>query len=219
MQARHYSQVYRRLRDLDPADYQRIIRLYEEQEDEIGRLDVLEHFELTVYYVNALFHTGAYRQHLLMVDLVIEKSICHNIHEVEGIGGDIFHQLLFHKAISAYRLQNFDLASHITRELIRMDRTNDYYTRFLRINLFKSKPQVLQAGRAFFISCILASALLITANLLFIMSFYPDFVPRMQTSILLIFGLGLLALIGTYGFAFWRAHYKAYAFQRAQANK
>lgn len=219
MQARHYSQVYRRLRDLDPADYQRTIRLYEEQEDEIGRLDVLEHFELTVYYVNALFHTGAYRQHRFMVDLVIEESIRHNIHQVEGIDGDIFQYLLFQKAVSAYRLQDFTMAGHIVRELIRMDQANTYYVRFLRIILFKSRPEILQVGRAFFISCMLAAALLITCNLLFVLSFYPDFGKQMQTAIVAVFVSGLLALLVTYGYNFWRAHREATHFQRQQPNK
>ena len=95
MSVRHHSQLYRQLRDVDPRDSQRIIRMYEEREQEIGRLDVEEHFELTVYYSDALFATGAYRQHLMMVDLVIEASMLHNISHVPDVEGDIFEHLLF----------------------------------------------------------------------------------------------------------------------------
>lgn len=52
---RHFSAVYRDLRDIDPADKQRLIRVYEEKEDLIGRLDPLEYFELTVLYVEVYF--------------------------------------------------------------------------------------------------------------------------------------------------------------------
>lgn len=219
MQSRHYSQTYRRLRDLDPEDYQRIIRMYEEREDEIGRLDVLENFELTVYYVNALFATGAYRQHLMMVDLVIEGSIRHSIREVDDIEGDVFEYLLFQKGASAYRLQDFTLTTHIARELIRIDRKRDHYVRFLRIALFKSRPRLLQFGRATFILCILLAALMITANLIVVAHFYPVFVVPLRKATMIVFSTGCLTLLATYGCAYWRAHREAFGFQRQKPNK
>lgn len=219
MYPRHYSQTYRRLRDLDPEDYQRIIRMYEEREDEIGRLDVLENFELTVYYVNALFATGAYRQHLMMVDLVIEGSIRHSIREVEDIEGDVFEYLLFQKGASAYRLRDFALTTHIAQELIRIDPKRDHYARFLRIAIFKSKPYVLQIGRATFILCILLAAVMITANLLVVAHFQPMYEIPLRKATLAVFGTGCGALVATYGFAYWRAHRKAFGFRRQQPNK
>lgn len=219
MQPRHYSQTYRRLRDLDPEDYQRIIRMYEEREDEIGRLDVLENFELTVYYVNALFATGAYRQHLMMVDLVIEGSMRHNIREVDDIEGDVFEYLLFQKGASAYRLRDFVLTTHIARELIRIDRKRDHYARFLRIALFKSKPRLLQAGRASFILCILLAALMIIANLIFVTHFYPMYEVPLRKATLAVFGAGCGTLVTIYSFAYWRAHREAFGFQARQPNK
>ncbi|MFT5997854.1 MAG: hypothetical protein ACI81P_000299 [Neolewinella sp.] len=219
MQARHYSQTYRRLRDLDPEDYQRIIRMYEEREDEIGRLDVLENFELTVYYVNALFATGAYRQHLMMVDLVIEGSIRHNIQEVDDIEGDVFEYLLFQKGASAYRLRDFTLTTHIAQELIRIDRKRNHYARFLRIALFKSRPRLLQFGRAIFILCLLLAAVMITANLVFVAHFFQMYEAPLRKATLAVFGVGCGTLIATYSFAYWRAHQKAFGFQRQQPNK
>ncbi len=219
MQPRHYSQTYRRLRDLDPEDYQRIIRMYEEREDEIGRLDVLENFELTVYYVNALFATGAYRQHLMMVDLVIEGSIRHSIQEVDDIEGDVFEYLLFQKGASAYRLRDFALTTHIARELIRINPKRDHYARFLRIALFKSRPRLLQFGRASFILCILLAAFMITVNLIVIANFQPIYEQPVRMATLAVFGGGCIALMATYGFAYWRAHWEAFGFQRQQPNK
>ncbi|MFK8163362.1 MAG: hypothetical protein AB8H12_12945 [Lewinella sp.] len=219
MQARHYSQTYRRLRDLDPEDYQRIIRMYEEREDEIGRLDVLENFELTVYYVNALFATGAYRQHLMMVDLVIEGSIRHNIREVEDIGGDVFEYLLFQKGASAYRLCDFTTTTHIARELIRINPDRVHYTRFLRIALFKSRPGLLQLGRASFILCILLSAFMVTVNLIVVANFQPVYEQPLRLATLAVFAMGCLVLITSYGFAYWRAHRKAFGFRQKQPNK
>jgi hypothetical protein len=219
MKPRHYSQIYRQLRDLDPHDYQRVIRRYEEKEDELGRLDALEHFEITVYYVDALYQTGAYRQHQLMVDLVIEASIRECFEVVDGFSQDIFQFMLFRKAASAYRLRDFDTATHVGRELIRIDNGRDLYVRFLRAALFKQQTRVLQFGRAAFIFCILLTALLITVNLLAIANFYPSLETSFQWAIGLVFACGFLLLIGSYGFASVRAHLRAFGFQRASPNK
>jgi len=219
MQTRHYSQLYRHLRDLDPHDYQRVIRSYEEREVEIGRLDVLENFELTVYYVDALYQTGAFRQHQLMIDLAIEAGIRHNIEKIKGISGDIFQHLLFHKAAAAFRLRRFDVAIHVARELVRIDGGRELYVRFLRAALFKEQTAILQFGRAGFIFCVLLSAFLITCNLLLVASFFPWYVAAVRMAIYVSFGAGVACLSGAYGLAYWRADREAFRFKRGQPNK
>ncbi|NJC27243.1 hypothetical protein [Neolewinella antarctica] len=219
MHANHYSQTYRQIRDDDPRDYQRIIRTYEEREAEIGRLDVLENFQLTVYYADALFATGAHRQHLMMVDLVIETSMRHSIHEVEGITGDVFHHLLFKKAASAFREQRFDVSSHVARELVRMLPGRELNVRFLRASLFRQQGRILQYGRAGFVACLLVAAALIVAEILIWRNVYPEFVAFSQLAIAGTFTVGILLLLGFYGYAYSKAHYAAYGFQRAAKNK
>lgn len=219
MQARHHSQLYRQIREVDPRDYQRIIRTYEEREAEIGKLAVLEHFELTTYYADALFATGAYRQHQMMVDLVIEICMLHNIREVEGIEEDIFQHHLLKKAASAFRLQQYDVACHVAKEMIRITPRRELTVRFLRAALFRQQRATLQQGRAGFLFCMLLAAAVVTFELLFLQSFYPNFVPYSQRFIGLTFGTGVLWLVGFYGFAYGRAHHQAYGFQRAAQNK
>ncbi|MEM9259312.1 MAG: hypothetical protein AAGA62_06660 [Bacteroidota bacterium] len=219
MQSRHYSQLYRQLRDLNPRDHQRIIRTYEEQEAEIGQLDALEYFELTVYYVDALFETGAYRQHLMMVDHPIQACIAENIERVEGITGDIFEHLLFRKAVSAFRLQDYPKAIHVTKELIRINPERELFVRFLRATIFKEQTGVLQFGRASFIFCMLLTAFVITLDLLFVRTFYPSQSDLMQGVTIDVFVIGLLLLVGSFGFAFYRAHREAFTFQREAAKK
>lgn len=219
MTSRHYSQLYRQLRDLDPHDYQRVIRRYEEKESELGRLDALEYFELTVYYVDALYQTGAFRQHQLMVDLVIEASIRESFVEINDFSNDIFQFMLFRKAAAAYRLLDFDTAIHVGRELVRIDNGRELYVRFLRAAYFKRQVGVLQFGRASFIFCVLLTALLITINLLVIANFRPSLEPVFQWATGSVFISGLLLLASSYGFAVTRAHRRAYGFQSDQLNK
>ena len=218
MSPRHHSQLYRQLRDVDPRDNQRIIRMYEEREQEIGRLDVEENFELTVCYAEALFATGAYRQHLMMVDLVIQASMQHNISEVPGIEGDVFQHLLFRKAVSAYRLRNYELAAHVARELIKINPERSMFVRFLRITYFKAQQSVLQFGRGAFIFCILLAAAGVTFELLFVRPFYPNYLDYSQAFIVFAFSSSFSLLLGAYLFAHWRAHLRAYGFWGSREN-
>lgn len=219
MSPRHHSQLYRQLRDVDPRDSQRIIRMYEEQEREIGRLDIEEHFDLTVYYADALFSTGAYRQHLMMVDLVIQASIVHNLTSIEGVEGDVFEHLLFRKAVSSYRLRDYEQAVHVARELVRINPGREMYVRFLRIIFFRRQKNVLQLGRGGFIFCVLVAAALVTLQLLLIRPFFPGWVEDVQLLIGSVFVLGVLVLLGSYLFAHLRAHLQAFGFRKERGNK
>ena len=219
MPARHHSQLYRQLRDVDPNDAQRIIRMYEEREREIGRLDVEEHFELTVYYADALFSTGAYRPHLMMVDLVIQNCMLHNITTVPGVEGDVFEHLLFRKIVSAYRLGDYDLAARVGRELVRINPEREIYVRLLRIIYFRRQRSLLQFGRGSFIFCILLAAAAITLQLLMVRPFFPGYSDRVETLILVFFVAGITLLLGSYLAAHVRAHLRAYGFRNGGVNK
>ncbi|WP_238750853.1 hypothetical protein [Neolewinella maritima] len=216
---RHYSKLYRELRAVEPGDYHRIIRMYEEQEQAIGRLDVEEHFELTVHYVDALFETGAYREHQLMVDLVIHASIRHDIRYMPGRQEKVFEQQLFRKAASAFRIGEYATAEHVLRELIRMHPEEPVYARFLRTTLFRQQQPTLQFGRAACIFCLLLTALVVTINLLVVQNFYPAYGPLMSWVCIDIFLVGMLALAGAYGLAYYRCRREATQFRAAQANK
>ncbi len=209
---RHYSPFYRDFRSIDPADKQRLIRRYEEEEQAIGQLDPYEYFDLTVRYVDALFATGAYQKHLLMVDLVIYTAIDQNISEHEG--EDVYSRMLFHKAASAFRLRDFELTQHICRELIKMAPSNPLYQRFYRTALFSSAKKWLQFGRASFIFCILAAALAIVLDLLIVRHFFPTEHRAMlwlRNDLLL---LGLLGLVGSYVYAYFLAARQVKGFSR-----
>jgi len=173
MSSRYHSQLYRQLREVDPRDRQRVIRVYEEKEREIGHLGVEEYFDLTVSYAEALFATGAYRQHLLMIDPIIQVSITHNMTGATEVEGDVFEHLLFRKAVSAYRLRNFDLAAHVARELVRINPGRELYVRFLRIIYFHKQNTTLQFGRGGFIFCVLLAAATITLQWLLVRPFFP----------------------------------------------
>lgn len=167
----HYSPLFRNLNAIDPKDFQRIIREYEYQEQQIGQLDPREHFELTVRYVDALFATGAHRRHLLMVDLVIFASIDRNIKYLHG--QDVYERMLFRKAASAFHTRDYPACEHICRELVRMYPKASVHKKLLSRSLFQQQQQTLQFGRASLIFCCLLTAVIIVLDLLVIKNFYP----------------------------------------------
>lgn len=200
---RHYSPFYRKFRSIEPKDHQRIIREYEYQEKQIGQLDPQEYFELTVWYVDALFATGAHRRHLLMVDLVIFASIDRNIQFLHG--EDVYERMLFRKAASNYRIQDYKRCAHICRELMRMYPEQTTYPRLLKRALYQQQQPTLQFGRGAAILCLLLTALVIVADLLVVKNFYPaehQSVIWLRNSIFLV---GFLILAGAYALAYYRA--------------
>lgn len=202
-QPRHFSAVYRDLRAIDPADKQRYIRIYEEKEGLIGRLDPLEYFELTVLYVDALFATGAHREHLLMVDLVLFTSIDQNIQFLEG--EDIYERMLFRKAASAFRVMDYPLSEHVCKELIKLYPTEPLYERLLRTTRFRQQKKLLQFGRATAIFCFLLTALVIVLDLLIVKYFYPAEHSAMIWLRNDVFLLGIFTLLACYSWAFYQS--------------
>ncbi|MGB3545804.1 MAG: hypothetical protein WBA17_02455 [Saprospiraceae bacterium] len=183
------TRILRDFRSIRPDDYQRVIRFYEAREEQIGRLDVGDHFELTARYVDALFHTGAYRKHLLMVESVLRASILYNI--VRFDGRDIYRSMLFRKAASHFRLRQYQPAAYLLRELIRMKPANEQYRAVLRSALYRGRRDWLRFGSGTAIFCVLLSALVIIIELFAVRPFYPMYVNSVEwlRNDLLLFGL------------------------------
>jgi uncharacterized integral membrane protein len=190
---RYFSPLYRNLRAIEPTDYHRLIREYEQQEQAIGRLDTREHFELIVLYVDALFETGAYRKHLLMVDQVLYLSFEENLQQVDG--EDIFERMLFRKAASSYRLYDLDTAEHVLREMLRINPENDAARQFLEKTLYKKQVSAHQLMRATAVLSFLTAALAIFIELLIVRNFYRMYLATFVWARSFLFIFGLLALL------------------------
>ncbi|MEL6142006.1 MAG: hypothetical protein AAFQ37_04020 [Bacteroidota bacterium] len=201
------SPLFSELRAIEAGDHQRLIREYEEKEERIGQLDPQEYFELTVLYVDALFATGAHRRHMQMVDLVIFTSIEQNIQFLNG--EDVYERMLFQKAMSAYRLQDYPTTEHITRELLRIYPSQKIHEHLLVNALFQQERTLLQLGRATAIFCVLLTALVIVLDLLIVKNFYPDWHSAMLWLRNIAFISGLVGYASFYGFAFYKSQQNA----------
>ncbi|MCO6479085.1 MAG: hypothetical protein J5I94_20790 [Phaeodactylibacter sp.] len=193
-QSTYHSRIFRDFREIDAVNYRRIIRFYEDKEEDIKRLDFDEYFELITAYVNALFEVGAYQKHLLMVDVVVEMVIVNNVEVYKG--EDIYQKMLFRKAASLYNILEYAKAEYILRELIKIDPFNEDFILFLRKCLRKKEPGFLNKAKATGILLFLLSAFVISVEVLFIRPFYKNHVDVVESSRTAIFLLGCTALVG-----------------------
>lgn len=200
----YYTKVYRQFKAIDPGAYREIIRFYEKMEDKILLLEFDEFFELLVAYVNALFEIGAYRKHLLLVDVVIEKSISNNIKIYRG--EDIFHKMLFRKAASFYNIYEFPKSEYILGELLKMQPEDPANAMLYRKCRLKARPRLLKQARATGVFLFFMAVIIIGMEVLFIRPWHEMHVPLIVAVRNSSFLLGFAALLFGFGFNYFLAN-------------
>jgi tetratricopeptide (TPR) repeat protein len=207
----YHSTVYRNFRNIDAAEFRRIVRFYERYEKDITQLDFEESFELLVTYTHSLFEIGEYRKHLAVADKVISTSIIQNVTTVKG--QEVYHTTLFRKAASHYNLQEYAQSKHILEELLKMNPYNTLASRLLVRVLRDDKPKYIRHARAASIFLYLLSALVICAEVLIVKPFYESFAASTEIMRNMIFFVGVLVLVGSELWHRWQAHQYAHNFQ------
>ena len=190
----YYSQLYRNFRNIEPGEYRKVVHFYERHEKEILQLEFEEYFELLVAYTQALFEIEAHQKHLLMADIVIEIAFAENITMLGG--QEIFKHTLFQKAVSYYHLLDYKKAIHVLSELIKINPNYEDATFFMARCLRKKRLKFVRNTRAVAIFLFLATALIISIEVLFVRNFSPDWVSLVESTRNVAFVLGFFILIG-----------------------
>jgi tetratricopeptide (TPR) repeat protein len=193
-QSTYQSKIFRDFKAIEASAYRQIIHFYEKLEESIRQLDFDEHFEVLTTYVNALFEVGSYHKHLLLVDLVIETAITHNISFYKG--EDIFLKMLFRKAASLYNLLEYEKAEYILREIIRINPWNKDAVLFLKKCLRRQQPKYILITRAMSIVLFLMAAVVIALEVLMVRPFFEEYTPLVEQARFTLFGMGGLLLVG-----------------------
>lgn len=215
-QSTYHSKIFRDFKEIDAANYRRIIRFYEDKEEEIRQMEFQEYFQLLTAYVNALFEVGAYQKHLLMVDIVIEMAIVHNVELYRG--EDIYQKMLFRKAASLYNIMDYDKAEYILRELIKIDPYSEDAVLFLRKCLRRKQPAFLHSAKAASIFLFLLSAFVISIEMLFVRPFYKQQADEVEMARTGIFLLGCGVLAGSILIHRWVVQRRVYSFVEETRN-
>lgn len=189
----YHSKIYRDFKSIDSTAYRSIIRFYERHEEKIRGLDFDEYFDLVIAYTHALFEVGAYPQHLLMANLIIETSIVQNIRVWNK--EDIYFKMLFRKAASHYNLMEYEVAEHILRELVKIHPYDLLSIRFLKKCIRQQRTNFVKNTRAVSVFLILMSALLISIEVLMVRPFYRMHAHMVELSRNGIFISGIIVLV------------------------
>jgi tetratricopeptide (TPR) repeat protein len=182
------DEVYKAFKALERASYRDIIDYYESNKYKISILDIEQYFEIICTYAIALFELGMYRRYLDMSSEILELSISHNIYTYEN--EDIYSSTLFRKAASHYNLREKQEAETTIRQLLIIHPENeDALAFYYRIRLNKKEASGLT--RAASIVLLLTSALVISAELLVIRPFYPEWTIGIEWGRNTLFSVGL----------------------------
>ncbi|MCC7503684.1 MAG: hypothetical protein IT259_00225 [Saprospiraceae bacterium] len=196
--------LYRNFKALEASDFYGIIRYYERLEDDIRSLDQEEYLDCTVTYTEALFQTGDYGRHLVMCDHLLEFIIMQN---VENWGGeDIYTKILFRKAASLYRQQEYAKAEHILRELIKLLPDNRLAIRLFERCMLLQRPTWLFRLRAAALVLLLVSVAVIVAEIFIVKPFFPDYYLGAQMVHNGFLGAGLLVILAGESWHLWRCY-------------
>lgn len=203
----YQSKTYRAFKSIHPESHREIIRYYDENEQAILKLDFEEYFELLVAYVGALFVIGKYRQHLLMVDIVIENSIRRNIFSYNG--QDLFFEMLTCKGLSFLHTYQFEKAEGIFKQLIRIKPTEEETVKYLEKSIRMSGAAIQHWSRAIGIGLLFLAAIIIGVEILVIRPFYALHVKYFELGRTLLFIFACLAVAGGEWVHWYRSKKKA----------
>ena len=196
--------VYYQFQSIDKASYSEVITFFEENKDIIVGLEESEYTEIFYYYCKALFETSSYYRFLLSVDHLIEISIEYNIYEMNG--ENVYIEALFDKAAALYNLGNDREAAKILDELLRIDTDNEYIQFFIKRIERRKNVKGRQLMRSFSIVCFLLSAIMIFCEILFVKSYFPQYLFTVEWTRIILFSSAFIVLVGGEAYAYVRAH-------------
>lgn len=207
LRSTYQSKTYRAFKSIHPESHREIIRFYDENEKTILKLDFEEYFDLLVAYVGALFVIGKYRQHLLMVDIVIENTIQRNIFSYNG--QDLFFEMLTCKGLSYLHTYQFDKAEDIFKQLIRIKPTEEETVKYLEKSIRSRGANIQHWSRAISIGMLFLAAIIIGVEILVIRPFYEMHVKYFELGRTLLFMFACLAMAGGEWMHWYRSRKKA----------
>ncbi len=187
------SKIYQDFKEMDAAEHRSMVRFFEDNQKDIKSLELNEYFELLCQYLVSLHETGSYDKYIQNADYAIEACIVHNLTTPND--KDIYRKLLFKKAACHFSLMDYEKASHIWHELVKMDPTDEESIKSLKRCLWKQKPNYVKKTRAISILLFMLSALIIAGELIVIKHLFPHLEEDVQMIRSLIFFSGLSLLL------------------------
>lgn len=193
------SRIFRDFRSIPYSDYYYLIRFYEQNTEDIHYLPLNEGLIMTYYYANALFETQEHALFIPVANDILEQSIIHNIRYIDG--EDVYMMVLYKKACAHLRLEENDTALNLSTQLLRLDPQRFEYQALVRQCFLVTRPNWLRPTLT-----ISAIATLMGAFITVILSSFPQHLAIPDRTMLVPFGILLMATVGllTTAFGYYR---------------
>jgi tetratricopeptide (TPR) repeat protein len=201
--------LYRNFKAIESDDFHNIVRYYEQYENDIQLLDFEEFFDCTVAYTYALFEINSLRKHIVMADYLLETIIMQNIESWNG--KNIYTFVLYNKASALYQMEQYESATHILKELIKISPWDTEFTKLLAACYHKRKPVWLSKTRSISVFLFLFSALMIAVEI-FVKPFFATQLVEVQYLQIGSFVLGIVVLLGGEFWHHWIGNQKSISF-------
>lgn len=193
--------LYRNFKALEVNDFYGVVRYYEQHEEALHSLDLEEYLDCTLTYTNALYETADYARHNVMCDHLLELVMAEGLDHWGG--EDLFTQLLLRKSLAFYHHGDFAKATHVLRQLVRIQ-PNDAVARHLYLRcLLRQRPNALLRVRAVALLLILVSAVSIGLVGVVVQSFFPNWFVAGWWLAGGLLGAGLCLLLGGETWHWW----------------
>ena len=189
------SRIFRDFRSIPYSDYYYLIRFYEQNTEDIHYLPLSEGLIMTYYYANALFETQEHALFVPVANDILEQSIIHNIRYIDG--EDVYLTVLYKKICAHLRLEENDIALRLATQLLRLEPERFEFQALVRQCFLVTRPNWLRPTLT-----ISAIATLMGAFITVILSSFPSHINIPDKTMLMPFGLLLMATFGLLATAF-----------------
>ncbi|MEP6792959.1 MAG: tetratricopeptide repeat protein [Saprospiraceae bacterium] len=211
------SETYEAFLAIEPAAYKDKIVYIEENFFMLRELDADEYFDMMVLYAEALFETGEYGRQAKLADHILEMSIERNI--MMHRGQDVYFETLFKKAASLHNLDRVDQAVHILKELLKINPDHESSKLFLINCLIRQKKYMIRPYRNISLILLLASALVIAFELLFVRPLWSSWTAIVEMVRNGLFITGVILLVAGEVIVRYKAVEDVFSFSRETKRK
>jgi tetratricopeptide (TPR) repeat protein len=149
LQKSYQRSIYFEFLKIEQNAWKEKVRFFERQYEDILDLEYNDQIEIYYDYTQALYELGDYQHYINIVDELILSVIEHNVTHIKD--ENVYNNLLFRKACSHFNREELDEGKHILGELIKIDPTNQTYTKAyfqFGVNHAVQIPKSLQVASA-----------------------------------------------------------------------
>ena len=173
-------------------NYRERLRFYDENIKNNALISYEEKAEISIDNAYALFEIGKYEKFLYVVDELIEMVVEDNIYQHHG--EDVFQKLLFRKAAAHYHLSEFEAATSILEQLVKINERNELFKWLLKKVKNKTELSRNQKIHGVLVLMFIFSFVLYLLDIFIVSPFFPLYHDSVLTIVVTVF---LLALVPT----------------------